>query len=221
METWSQRIDRYILEGRTVSGGKGADKADQQRKEELAMQKEAFQKQMESLGFIKGGVGKYVSGSEGYDPATLAAMRSSFLNSNNATFNQAGQQVRDALRARGASGGTNPVGGDYVRGISSLVGAKASNQSSGLLNLKIQDALQALTNKFNAANLISGNAATLTGTQGVAGAGASSALGDYIRAKNTGFLSSFTNAFGGSLGKTLGTFGGQSGPGGTSYSWGG
>ena len=84
------------------------------------------------------------------------------------------------------------------------MGALASDLSQNLSNLRIANAQQALANRFNSGNLLSGNAATLTGTQGVAGQGASEALKTYIGARNTGFASSFANSFGGALGKSLG-----------------
>lgn len=218
---WSETIERYLAEGRTVSGGKGVtSKADDQRKQELDMQKQAFATQQQQLAMLNKSFSGYLGGKTGFDPQMLASMRSQFLNSNNSTFNQAGQQVREALGARGSGTGENPVGGDYVRGISNLLGAKAGSQSQGLLGIDVQNAQQAITNQFNAGNILSGNAATLTGTQGVAGAGASSALNSFINASNSGFSGSFQNAFGGALGKSLGTFGGSTGPGGSSASWG-
>jgi len=192
------------LDFRTVSGGKGASTANDQRKQELAMQTTAFNTQQKQLADLKTAFSPYLKGNTGFSPEALAAMRSQFLNSNNSTFNQAGQQVREALGARGEGTGTNPVGGNYVTGISNLMGAKAGSQSQGILGIQLQNAMQALSNQFNAGNILSGNAATLTGTQGVAGAGASNALSDYIKAANTGFASSFTNAFGQTLGQGLG-----------------
>lgn len=194
------------LDFRTVSGGKGKGTAQSQRAQELQMQQQAFHTQQQQLADLKKAFSPYLTGNIGFSPQQLSAMTSQFLNSNNATFNQAGQQVREALGARGEGTGANPIGGSYVRGISGLLGAKAGSQSQGLLGLQVQNALQAIQNQFNAGNILSGNAATLTGTQGVAGSAASSALGDYIRAANTGFGSSFTNAFGSGLGSGLSGF---------------
>lgn len=182
--TWTETIEMYIREGRPVSGGKGQDVANQQRQQEDQMQQEAFNVQQQQLATLTKSFSSYLSGQQGFSPQLLAGMKSQFLNNNNQTFNQAGQQVRAALGARGSGTGQLPAGGDYTRGISSLMGAKASSQSQGLLGLNVQNAQQALTNKFNAGNLLSGNAATLTGTQGVAGNAASSALGSFIQGSN-------------------------------------
>lgn len=192
------------IDFRTVSGGKGADTANAQRQQELQMQQQAFNTQQAQLALLNKSLSPYLAGKTGFDPALLASMRSQFLNSNNSTFNQAGQQVREALGARGEGTGSNPVGGSYAGNLGNLMAAKAGSQSQGLLGINVQNAQQALQNQFNAANVLSGNAAILTGTQGVAGSAASSALGDYIKAKNTGFASSFANSFGGALGAGLG-----------------
>lgn len=199
---------------------KVTDTANEQRKQELQMQQQAFNTQQKQIADLKTAFSGYLQGNKGFDPATMAAMRSQFLNSNNNTFNQAGNMVRSALGARGEGTGSNPVGGNYATGLANLLGAKAGSQSQGLLGLDVTNAQQALTNQFNAGNLLSGNAATLTGTQGVAGSGASSALNSYITASNSGFTGSFSNAFGGALGKSLGSFGMQTGPSGTTASWG-
>jgi hypothetical protein len=169
------------------------------------MQQQAYNDQKQRLAQLQGAFQPYTQGAGvGFDPAALAAMQSQILNTNAGTFNSAGNQVRSALLSRGSGGGNLPVGGDYVRGISGLMGAQASDLSSNLNSLRIQNAQQALTNRFNAGSLLSGNAATLTGTQQVAGAGASNALSDYIKASNSGFLSSLATGFGGALGNTLG-----------------
>lgn len=196
-EMWTAMIERYLAEGRTVSGGKGADTADAQRKQELSMQTQAFNTQQAQLKQLQGSLQGYLSGKQGYSPQAMAGMTSQFLNNNNQTFNQAGQQVRSALGARGSGTGQLPAGGDYTRGIAGLMSAKAGNQASGLLGLNVQNQQQALQNQFNAANVLSGNAATLTGTQGVAGAGASSALGSYIQGSNApGFFQSLGTGLG-------------------------
>lgn len=204
--TWTETIERYIAEGRTVSGGKGADQANSQRQTELGMQQTAFNTQQSQLAALNKAFSPYTTGSgQGFSPSQMSQMTSQFLNSNNQTFNQAGQQVRSALGARGEGTGQNPVGGLYGGNIASLLGAKAGSQSQGILGLNVQNAMQALTNKFNAGNILSGNAATLTGTQGVAGSAASSALSSYINAANGGFLGALGQGLGKGLGQGFGS----------------
>jgi hypothetical protein len=187
-----------------VSGGKTSGDAARQRKDELNMQKQAFQTQMDMLAQQRQAFSKYQQGNVGFDPMQLALMRSQALSGNAGAFNSAGQQVRSALAARGSGAGNLPVGGDYTRGIAGLMGAKAQDISGQLANINLQNAQQALANKFNAGNLLSGGMASTVGTQGVAGQGASSALNTQLQAANSGFLHTFTNAFGQALGSGLG-----------------
>jgi hypothetical protein len=190
-----------------VSGGKGKDVAKKQLDMQNAMQQKAFDTQQKQFAQMSSAFSPYTSGAGmGYDPQQLALMRSQALATNARTFNSAGQQVRSALAARGSGAGNLPVGGDYTRGIAGLMGAKASDISGQLSNINLQNAQQALANRFNAGQLLSGNAAALTGAQGVAGSAGASALGDYIQAANTGFGSSFMNALGAGLGGLPSTF---------------
>lgn len=179
---------------------KGQDTAKAQDTTELNMQQGAYKTQQAQLKQLQDSLQGYLSGNKGYTPQAMAGMTSQFLNSNNATYNQAGQQVREALGSRGSGTGQLPAGGDYTRGIAGLMGAKAGAQSQGLLGLQVNNQQQALQNQFNAANVLSGNAATLTGTQGVAGSGASSALGSYMQGINSPGVLSGVAGLAGSLG---------------------
>ncbi len=179
---------------------KGQGTADAQRQTELQMQQQAFNTQQAQLAMLNKAFSGYLNGQTGFSPQLMSSMTSQFLNNNNSAFNQAGQQVRAALGARGSGTGQLPVGGDYTRGIAGLMGAKAGSQAQGVLGLNVQNAQQALANQFNAGSLLSGNAATLTGTQGVAGSGASSALNSFIQGSNApGFGTAFAGALGSGL----------------------
>lgn len=147
-----------------------------------------------------------LSGTNGFSPQLMALLQSQFQNQNTGAFQSAGSNVRSALASQGAGLGDLPVGGDYTRGISELEGAKASSQSQGLLGLGIQNLQQALNNKYNAANVLTGNAAQVGSTAGMASGAGSNALNTYVQAANTGFSNAFTSAFGGALGKGLGSF---------------
>jgi len=180
---------------------KGADVAQQQRTQELQMQTDAFNRQMTQLSQLQSQLSPYLSAQgQGYTPEQMATMRSQFLNTNAQQFQNAGQSVREALMARGGGMGDMPISGDYTRGIASLMGAAASSQAQGLLGLQQQNAMQALQNKMAAAGILSGNAQTLTGTQGVGEQGASSALQSYITARNSGLMQQFMGGLGAGLG---------------------
>jgi hypothetical protein len=182
-----------------VAKCKGSDSASTVRDKEMAMQQQAFDSQQKQLTMLNTKLSPYLSGTNGFSPQAMSGMTSQFLNSNNSTYNQAGQQVREALGARGNTG-ANPVGGDYGKGLSTLLGARAGSQSQGILGLQTQNAMQGQSNMFNAANILSGNAATQTGTQAVSGNAMSNALNQYMTSMNSGFGASFGKAFGSGLG---------------------
>lgn len=160
---------------------------------------------------IMGGVGKYLTGAgEGFDPQQLALMQSQFLNQNNANFNGARGDVISALAARGAYGGDSPAGSDLARQFSMLEGARANSQSQGILGTNLANLQQALTNRFNAANVASGQAAQLGGNIGTFQGGANNALSNYVQAQQSTFGNMFAKGLGSSLGSGLGnlaTFG--------------
>lgn len=178
-------------------------------KDQLNLQNKLQQQQLDQQKAIRdqimGSVGKYLSGSgEGFDPAQLAAMTSQFLNQNTANFGQARQQVLAGLNARGGGGGAIPAGGDLVRSLSALEGAQASSQSQGTLGLGIENLQQALTNRFNAAQVASGQGAQLGQNVGVFGSGASNALNQYVQASQSGFMNQLGKNLGASLGQGIG-----------------
>jgi len=186
-----------------MSGG-GTGTSKDQLKLNNQLQQQALDQQKAIRDQIMGSVGKYLSGNIGFDPQQLAIMQSQFLNQNTANFNQAGSAVRSALASRGAGGGDIPVGGDFVRGISSLEGAKASSQSQGILGTNLANLQQALTNQFNAASVASGQSAQLGNNIGVFGSGANNALNQYVQASQSGFMNQLGKGFGSALGQGIG-----------------
>ena len=182
---------------------KGADEANAQRKQMLDMDQKAFDLQMDQIKSVAASFSKFMTNPEGFSPSGMASMTSDALNQNALAYNQAGNTVRDQITAMGGNGDL-PIGGNTIGRLASLSGMAASQKASTLNNLNIMNEQQKLSNMFNAGSLLTGNAATLNGTQSTAAGGASSALNSYITAKNTGFGSSFANALGGSLGAGLG-----------------
>lgn len=150
---------------------------------------------------IMGGVGKYLTGSgEGFDPAQLAAMTSAFLNNTAGQYGGARSNVISALASRGIGTGSAPGGGDIARDFSGLEGAAADTRSQGILGINIQNLQQALANRFNAANVASGQTAQIGSNIGTFNAGANNALNQYMQAANSGFGASFMRGLGGGLG---------------------
>lgn len=180
-------------------GGTGTSKDQLKRQNDLVDQQLAQQKAIRD-GIMKS-TEQYTTGAgQGYDPAQFAGMISQFLNQNSANFNQAGQSVMSSLAARGAGTGQLPVGGDYTRGLEDLQAAKATGQSQGILGANIDNLQQALTNKFNALGLQSGQGAQLGSNIATFNGGASNALNQYVQASQSGFMNQFGKALGAGLG---------------------
>lgn len=181
---------------------KGDDVAKQQLDTQNRLQQQQLNLQMIQLNRINDAVGKYLTGGVGYGDKALSLMKTQFLNNQANQFQQAGRSVRQALNARGA--GEGPVGGDYVRGLSSLMGMASDSTSQGLNQISLADEQQKLTNQFNAASVTSGNAAQLGNNVSTFGGGASNALDSYVKAANSGWMNSLM----GGLGQGLGAFAG-------------
>lgn len=153
---------------------------------------------------IMSATSQYTTGAgQGYDPSQFAAMMSQFLNNNSSTYNQAGSAVTSALAARGAGNGQLPVGGDYTQGLEALQGARASSQSQGILSGNISNLQQALTNKFNALNVQSGQSAQVGSNISTFNNGANNSLDEYVKASASSPLNTLLGSFGGALGKGL------------------
>lgn len=188
--------------------GKGADVAKQQLDAQNKAQADAAAQQKQIRDQIMASVSKYMTGAgEGFDPAQLAQMQSAFLNQNSADFNSAGGQVLASLRSRGAGGGDQPAGGDLARSLSALDAARATSKSQGILGTNIENLKAALTNRFNAASVASGQSAQLGQDISTYGTGANNSLDQFIKAKNSpGFLQSLATSFGGKAGEALAGF---------------
>jgi hypothetical protein len=187
-----------------MCGGGGSGTSKDQLKEQNALQKEAFTNMQGIQQSVRDALGKYMSGNVGFDPAQLAAMKSQFLNTTANQYQNAGSNLRTALLRTGSASSSMPAGGDFVRGVAGLEGGLASTTSSGLANIDLQDLSQALTNKFNAASVINGQAAQLASPISTFGAGASNALSNYVQSQQSTFGNMLARGFGSALGSGLG-----------------
>lgn len=222
---WDEVLNRYVTDEELsvwteyegeVELAKGSNVANQQRQEELNMQKAAIARQNAQQDYVKSLVQQFVTGAgQGYDPAMLEALKTQFMNTNDQAYQSAAGSLRSALLARGAGGGNLPVSGDTVRGFLGLNSARANSQAGGLQQIGLQDLQTALNNRWNAMSILNGQPAQLNTQIGSSANAASSALQSYIQAKNSGFLSNLGSSFGGALGKGLGVMaiGGLSGMG--------
>lgn len=189
-------------------GDSGTNTQQQQLNLQNTLQQQQLAQQNQYLSQVSGALAPYLSGKgQGFTPAQLAAMNSQAIDTNATQYNGAGNQVRQALLARGENGQT-PLSGTGVAGISGLLSAKAGDLANALRTNTLNDAQQNLSNRFNAASVLSGNANTLAGNVGTFGSGASSALGaltqKQISDQQNSFLATLARGFGGGLGAGLG-----------------
>jgi len=186
-------------------GGGGSGTSKDQLNAQNALQQKAFDAQMAQLDQIKSSLSGYLSGNKGFTNPQMATNQSQAINQNSAKYNSAGNAVRQALASRGMGGGQVPGGGSYVQGISTLEGAKASDLSNAMNTINLQNSQQGLTNQFNAASILSGNAATLSSPISTFGSGANNALSNYVTAQQSTFGNMFAKNLGGALGTGLGS----------------
>jgi len=187
-----------------VAECKGDGTSKDQLNEQNQLQQQSFNAQMDTLNTLKSSLSGYLSGNKGFTPQQMSYMTSQALNQNSEKYNQAGNQVRSALAARGLSGTQTPGGGASAGILSGLYGAKASDASNAINTINLQNSQQALNNQFNAASVLSGNAQTMGQNNAVFGSGANNALGEYVQASNQGFGAAFTRGLGGALGGGIG-----------------
>jgi hypothetical protein len=108
--TWTQTIERYIAEGRTVSGGKGDSTAESTEKSQGAFTGTLQQvfasnnaSQQAQLNFLNNKLQSAIQNPQGYSPSTLAAMRASATNQTAATNQNVQRQVQNMLATRGGA----------------------------------------------------------------------------------------------------------------------
>lgn len=185
--------------------GSGTSSQSDQLKLQNQLQQQQLAQQNQYLGQVNSAVSPYLtSQGQGFTPAQLAAMNSQAIDQNASQYNSAGQQLRQALLARGESGQT-PLSGTGVAGISGLLSGKASDLANALRTNTLNDAQQNLTNRFNAASVLSGNAGTLAGNVGVFGSGANSSLSALTQKQIADMQNSFGARFASGLGAGLGS----------------
>lgn len=210
---WTRTVERYLAEGRSVSGGKGDETVKSSEKASLNFQnrlqsafKQQFGQQSAILSYLQGKMQGQIDNPQGYTPEALAAMKTQATEGTAKAFAQA-QQANHAIEAgRGQSG--------LPSGVSAQLDAQnavsgAQMQSAGLNNIELADSNLKNQNYWNAVQGLSGVAAGLNPTS-FAGAG-SGAAGNvanssqaYSASQSAGFFNTLANSFAGSLGSGLG-----------------
>ena len=175
IETGTVLEDEFFEYDGPVDECKGNDASQQQQ---LSLQNSLTQQQLNQqnqlLGGVQSSLAPYTSAQgQGFTPQQMALMNSQAIDQNAAQYNGAGNQLRQQLEARGENG-ANPASGTYGAGSSALLSGKASDFANALRTNALANSQQALTNKFNANSILSGNAQTLAANVGTFNGGASS-----------------------------------------------
>jgi hypothetical protein len=143
---WAQVIDRYILEGRTVSGGGGGSKTDQ----DAAHGQADFMKTLQSAfssqfgaqtaitSFLNGKLTNMANNPQGFGQEGLAALRTSAIENTGNQYQNALKTTQEQMAAHGGNGGLPSGVEEQIRG--QLAGQAAGSLSNQLTGIGVQDA---------------------------------------------------------------------------------
>lgn len=171
--------------------------------EQTKMEKDAYGRQKELMDtLLKPTFSKYLTEDMGFSPETQALLEAGAIEDVSDNFDDAQSAVKTALMRRGTASG--PVSGDYGRAFSGLFSERARTLADAIRGLRVQNAMQGVTNRFNAGNILSGNAATLNSPIATFNAGGNNALSNMTQlATAPGFGSFLAQGLGQGLGSAL------------------
>lgn len=180
MSNWTKTVERYILEGRTVSGGCGADSDQKQISQQ---QQQNFQTLNNQAGQVFGAgsqVFKDLTSSfepvlaagedqSGFSAAQLANLKSQAITNTGVATRNAQQAAGERGSAQG--GGTTILPNGAQMGQNAAIAEAGSNQTAGeLSNINLQNAELGRQNWMNAAGVLSGAPGVFNAATGAAGA---------------------------------------------------
>jgi hypothetical protein len=184
MSNWSATVDRYLAEGRTVSGGKGdqtAKAAENQQMAFTAQLMKTFQAQFSNqqgvLSYLQNTLKPQIAAPQGYDPATLAALKTNAINRNAENYQNALKGVQANMSTKG--GPTSLPSGVEEQIRAQLAGQEAQGQSDALTQIQESDAGLKQQNYWNSVNALNGVSAQFNplGYAGEANGGSSAISG--------------------------------------------
>jgi len=212
---WTATIERYLREGRTVSGGSKGDstlKAQEQAQANFSntlMQSYKTQVAQQSgiLSFLTGKLQPMIDNPTGFDAKTLATMRTGATEGTAKSYAQSEQALHEAEAARGGS--TLPSGVNaQLEAENANAGAGANEQSQQQITLA--DAQQKQQNYWNAVGALSGTAAQYNPTgyagQATSGSGAVGDLGTAYKNSQSSQLLGALGGIAGGVGSAVGGF---------------
>jgi len=214
----------------TAKQGEQQSVANQQQDSQYQQQlmnifQQQFGQQQQVLNFLNGKMQATINNPQGYDQATLNAMRTSADDQLSGQY----QNAQKALNAQMfASGGRDLPSGVDSQLNASLLNSEATDKANAQNSITVQNANLAQQNYWNAVSVDNGVAAQYNPqsyageatNMGNAASGAGNATANlsnaYSNSQNAGFFNHFANSFGSALGAGLG--GGLSGGMGTAAS---
>lgn len=214
-KNWSAIIERYLAEGRTVSGGKGDDAAQNAENSQASFTKtlqQAFatnnQAQQETLKFLNNQLQQAVTNPQGYSPQTLAAMRTQAEDAaatNNAAVQQA---VGEKFATTGGASATALPSGVQEQIQAGVANAEAQNESNAQLGITQQQGQLQVEERQRAEQGLEG-VAGLENPEGMASGatGAAESVGNLSQAVTASAGPTFGSILGGVVGAGLGAAG--------------
>jgi hypothetical protein len=215
MSNWTLIIERYLTEGRTVAGGKGDSDAKTAENNQTAFNQKLmkifnaqYADQKGVLDYLKGKLQPMIDAPQGYDPATLAAMKSNAIDQNATNYQNALKGVQANMAGKGGPTGLPSGVEEQISG--QLAGQEAATQTSDLQEIQVQDANLKQNNFWNAVNGENGVAAQLNplGYAGQATSG-SNAVAGLSEAYKSSKSSQLMGALGGIAGGALSAWAGK------------
>lgn len=209
MSNWTATIERYIAEGKTVSGGKGDKTA---KASEVAQANftntltKAFQaqygKQSDLLAILTKTLSPQLANPTGLSAATKAAMTTNAIETSATTFQNALKGTQAITASHG--GPTALPSGVQEQITGQLAGQQAASETSGLENIQQQDENLKQSNYWNAVNGLNGVAAQTNPLGYANGAtGSSGAVAGLSQAFTQSNQSQLLGALGGVVGGGL------------------
>jgi hypothetical protein len=134
--TWRETVERYLAEGRTVSGGKGGHSAQEQSNADAVRQQQfnLMQQQLQSVNSIL----NPMIANGGMMPAQQQALTAIALNDIPQQFKGVAGNINDQLVSRGITGGDMAGSGDIARNFAGLGAMEAGLQQNALSNIQLQ-----------------------------------------------------------------------------------
>jgi hypothetical protein len=136
---WASRVDQYLREGRSVSGGKGDDVARQSEQQQADFNHTfrqnfatRFGNQSDILGKLDSVFSGIISNPQGYSPEALTALRTNAIEGTSNQYQSALRTTQEQMAAHGDNGG-------LPSGVEAQIRGQLSGQAAGALSGQLTD----------------------------------------------------------------------------------